>query len=137
VNRTDLQKLAKDRITDAKVLLAAKRWAFAYYAVGYSVECALKACIAKSISAEEFPDKSLAERAYSHNLEQLLTVAKLRAEFEAAMKVDAMLARNWETVKVWSEASRYKQSKQNAAQKLYDAITDKKHGVFAWISSRW
>jgi hypothetical protein len=137
VNRTDLQKLAKDRIGDAKALLAARRWAFAYYAVGYSVECALKACIAKQVKAEDFPDKGLAEKSYTHNLDNLLVVARLKVDLDAAMKLDADLAKNWETVRAWSEASRYAHTKREEAQELYDAITDKKHGVFAWISSRW
>jgi hypothetical protein len=47
MNRAELQRLAKERISDAKVLLAARHWSAAYYLAGYAVECALKACIAK------------------------------------------------------------------------------------------
>ncbi len=35
MNRADLQRLANDRIADAKVLLAARRWTAAYYLAGY------------------------------------------------------------------------------------------------------
>jgi len=36
MDRAELQQLAKDRILDAKALLAAKRWAGAYYLAGYA-----------------------------------------------------------------------------------------------------
>jgi hypothetical protein len=64
VNRSDFQKLAMDRIADAKALLAAKRWAGAYYLAGYAVECALKACVLVRLTAEAeviFEDKRYAE----------------------------------------------------------------------------
>jgi hypothetical protein len=34
MNRAELQRLAKERITDAKVLLAARHWSAAYYYPG-------------------------------------------------------------------------------------------------------
>ncbi len=43
MNRAELQRLAKDRLLDAKALFAARRWSGAYYLAGYAVECALKA----------------------------------------------------------------------------------------------
>jgi len=45
VTRDDFQKLANDRIADAKHLLEGKRWGEAYYLAGYAVECALKSCV--------------------------------------------------------------------------------------------
>jgi hypothetical protein len=54
-----LQRLAKERVAEAKILLAARKWSGAYYLVGYAVEFALKACIAKRVKAEDFPDKDL------------------------------------------------------------------------------
>jgi hypothetical protein len=45
MNRAELQQLAEDRRLDAEALLAAQRWAGAYYLAGYAVECGLKACI--------------------------------------------------------------------------------------------
>jgi len=47
VNRADFQELAQIRLRDAEVLLENGRFDGAYYIAGYSVECALKACIAK------------------------------------------------------------------------------------------
>ena len=57
MNRTDFQKLAEERIAEAKILLDAGKWSGAYYLAGYAVECALKACIAKMTKSEDFPDK--------------------------------------------------------------------------------
>ena len=45
VNRVELQVMAEERVKDAKALLDCGRWEFAYYSVGYAVECALKACL--------------------------------------------------------------------------------------------
>jgi HEPN domain-containing protein len=67
VNRAELQRLAMERIGDARALLAARRWSAAYYIAGYAVECALKACIAKLMKSEEFPDKRFADKCWAHN----------------------------------------------------------------------
>src|SRR5260370_26262619 len=97
----ELQRLAKERISDAKVLLAARHWSAAYYLAGYAVECALKACIDKLMKSEEFPDRNFAEKCWTHNLPHLLGLAGLKADLDAAMRVDPDLADNWNTVKEW------------------------------------
>ena len=51
LNRTDFQILAVERLEDAKALASLGRYAAAFYLAGYSIECALKACIAKRIQA--------------------------------------------------------------------------------------
>jgi HEPN domain-containing protein len=45
VNQADLRRMAEERIKDARALIRGKRWEFAYYAAGYSIECALKSCV--------------------------------------------------------------------------------------------
>jgi HEPN domain-containing protein len=65
------------RLDEAKVLLDAGKWAGAYYLAGYAVECALKACVARLMQAEVFPDKDFAVKCYTHNLEALLALAGL------------------------------------------------------------
>jgi HEPN domain-containing protein len=45
VNQAELRQMAVERLKDAKALLGQRRWEFAYHAAGYSVECALKACV--------------------------------------------------------------------------------------------
>ena len=45
--------------------------------------------------------------------------------------------RDQQTVKDWTETSRYTRKTKNEAARLYNAIADKNHGVFAWIKSHW
>jgi HEPN domain-containing protein len=136
VNRADFQRLAKARISDAKVLLAAKRWAGAYYVAGYAVECGLKSCIIRHLMVtDEFPEKRCSEQCWTHGLPQLLTLAGLKRGMDAS--VDSDLLDNWDIVKDWTEASRYAGTTRDKAENLYHAITDKSHGVFSWIKVRW
>jgi len=137
VNRADLQRLATERITDAKVLLAGRRWSAAYYLAGYAVECGLKACIAKLMKSEEFPDKKFADKCWTHNLTLLLDLAALKGAFDAALEAEPDLVDNWKTVKDWSEETRYAHMTKAEAENLYEAITDKKHGVLSWLKQRW
>jgi HEPN domain-containing protein len=137
VNRVDLQRLAIERINDAKVLLAARHWSAAYYIAGYAVECSLKACIAKLMKSEEFPDKTFAEKCWTHNLQQLLGLAGLKADLDASMRDDADLAQSWNVVKDWTEASRYVRTAKENAVRLYEKITDRRHGVMTWLKQRW
>ena len=104
---------------------------------GYAVECALKSCIAKLMKSEEFPDRNFAEKCWTHNLTQLLDLAGLKADFEAALKAALDLRDNWDTVKEWNEESRYARTTKAKAESLYEAITDKKHGVLSWLKLRW
>jgi HEPN domain-containing protein len=137
VNRADLQWLAEERIKDAKVLLAARRWSAAYYLAGYAVEAALKACIAKLMKSEEFPDRNFAEKCWTHNLQQLVVLAGLKIDFDDTLQRDADLSDNWNCVKDWSESSRYARTSKAKAQQLYDAVTDKRYGVLTWLKQRW
>lgn len=45
--------------------------------MGYAVECALKACVAKQVRRYDFPDKKLANEAFTHDLEKLVRVSGL------------------------------------------------------------
>ena len=56
MNRQDFQALARVRLEEAKALRDAGRPAGAYYLAGYTVECALKACIAKRTREHDFPN---------------------------------------------------------------------------------
>jgi hypothetical protein len=51
VNRAQLQKLAEEKVLDALALLAAGRWAGAYYLAGYAVECGLKSSVLRHLDA--------------------------------------------------------------------------------------
>lgn len=137
MNRTDLQQLAQERVRDADALLNAGQWSGAYYVAGYAVECGLKACIAKLTNAHDYPDKGLAQRCYTHDIEALAEVAGLEPQRKADATADPALRANWIIVKDWDETARYQQWTELQARELFAAITDTTHGVLPWIMDRW
>ena len=107
MNRQDLQRLSGARVRDAKALLAAGNHAGAYYLVGYSVECAIKAAIAKQTQRHDFPNKRIALDSWTHDFKQLMQTAGLWPSFEAAKRANPDLGLNWAVANDWSEESRY------------------------------
>src|SRR5437899_3217549 len=106
--RSDFQKLAEDRIADARALFEARRYDSAYYLAGFAVECALKACIAKRGRHHQFPlSPESAGEVYSHDFEKLPKAADLAKSFEKARLADHGLGVCWSVVKDWTEKSRY------------------------------
>jgi len=137
MNRSDLQRLSNARIREAKVLFAAGEYSGAYYLAGYAVECALKACIAKATQLHDFPDKDRAQKSYSHRPIDLLKVAKLYDELEAAMRSNPLLDTSWTIVCEWSEQSRYETRSEQDVAALLEAILQPENGVLPWIERRW
>lgn len=139
MNRSDFQQLADIRITEAVALLAlpVPMPDGAYYLAGYAVECALKACIAKRTGLHDFPDKQTVIDSYTHNTETLLRVADLTADRDADARASPALKLNWQTVRAWTEQSRYERHTLAAARALIEAITDPANGVLPWIKARW
>ncbi len=138
MNRADLQTLADARVADANVLLDAGRSPAAYYLVGYAVECALKACVAKQIKEHDFPDRKLINDSYTHSLEQLLKISGLKAQFDGRIAADEAFEVNWTTVKDWNESSRYDSTITDVtARDLFTAVTDQAHGVLTWLKTLW
>ena len=89
MTRKDLQKLLSIRLGEAKLLLAANAPDGAYYLAGYAIECALKACVAKTTKRHDFPDKQRASDSYTHNAKRLVVVAGLESALECDNR-DAM-----------------------------------------------
>jgi HEPN domain-containing protein len=83
VNRYEFRRLAGIRLEEAKVLRRNGKFEGCYYLCGYAVECALKACISKLTKRFDFPDKTLLEGIYTHNLTQLFRIAKLEEARDA------------------------------------------------------
>ena len=109
----------------------------AYYLAGYAVECALKACIAKETRRGEFPDRKTVESRHSHNLSQLIKVAGLDEAYLENAGKDPAFGNNWDFVVTWSEQSRYRRHRPEAAQALLAAVSDRRHGVIPWIKQQW
>ncbi len=137
MNRDELKKLTRARIKEAKLLLDNGEYSGAYYITGYSVECALKACIAKKTIRHEFPDKNFVNKIYTHDLVQLMSSAELKVKLDTEMITNSRLAANWSTVKDWSEKSRYEFKSEIQAKDLYQSIVSRNNGMLRWIRQYW
>lgn len=138
MNRSDFQQLAELRVKDGKALLSAGLSAGAYYIVGYAVESALKACIAKKVRKHDFPDRKTAVSFYQHDLVGLLAMTDLKPKLDEKRKLDGAFDANWAVVKDWTSEKRYERKiSRKSARDLVSAITDPKHGVLPWIQKFW
>lgn len=138
MNRQELQELSKVRRREAAALIKSKHYSGAYYLLGYSVECALKACIAKQTQKFDFPNKELANKAHVHNLEQLVKLAGLETDLNNKIAANKIFEVNWAVVKDWKETSRYICTiVQSDAKDLYTACTSRSNGILSWIQSKW
>ena len=131
MNRTDFQVLADLRIQEAHALLtlATPLPDGASYLAGYAVECALKACVAKRILAEVWPEKQFSVDCHTHDIVKLVKLAGLEDTKDDDIDKSPNFGTNWNDVKDWSERSRYERHGLAKAQRLYDAITHPIEGV--------
>jgi HEPN domain-containing protein len=136
-----LRQMAEERIKDAKALIRGKRWAFAYYVAGYSVECALKSCILAQMihTAKIFDEKPPKFR--EHEAEKLIPLAgladKLTDRLEESRATGDMFRSNWGAVQAWKPESRYEFKTEADARTLFNAITHKPDGVLRWLKNYW
>lgn len=137
MNRNDFKKLTSVRLKDTRALLKSGNYNGAYYLCGYSIECGLKACIAKQTNRYDFPNLNVVKESYTHDLVKLIKTAGLSMKLDAEMKGDKSFGINWSVVKDWSEKSRYEKRSADDAKDLYSAVADKKHGVLQWIKRYW
>ncbi|HEV2489120.1 MAG TPA: hypothetical protein VGT03_04875 [Candidatus Acidoferrales bacterium] len=137
MTRRDFQKLARTRIKEGRILLRANAPGGAYYLLGLAVESALKACIAKKTRRFEFPEKSVVNQSYSHDLNKLLAVAGLEASIDDLSVTNQDIATNWAVVKDWTIESRYQNHDAKKASDLCKAITDRTNGVLKCIQQYW
>jgi hypothetical protein len=139
LNRTELQLLSRDRLIDAQSHLVASRWSGAYYLAGYAIECALKAAVLRYVDQTGiiFEDKKFVEKCWTHDLEVLVKMAELEAYRGIAISANVQLGTNWLIAKDWNESFRYRNSTQQKAQSLYDAVSDPTNGVLQWIKQYW
>lgn len=137
MDRRDLQVLSRIRLREAQALLRLGLQDGAYYLAGYAVECALKACIAKTTRRFEFPDKRRVDASYTHDLEALVQLTPLRVSWRERLQTDEAFRRNWELVARWSERSRYATYEREDARALLAAVGDRYDGVIPWIMRHW
>jgi hypothetical protein len=137
MNRFDLQQLAEMRLREAHLLLSSDQYSDAYYLSGYSVECALKACIAKQTKEYDFPDKDRAVKSYTQKPKDLLGISGLDSIFRSDAPANPRLSASWDVVSDWSEQSRYEVISEADAKLLLDAIERPQDGVLPWIKQYW
>jgi HEPN domain-containing protein len=124
MNRATFQRISEIRRKEALALLTAGQYPGAYYLVGYAVECALKACVAKQVGRYDFPDRKLANEVFTHDLEKLMKLSGLAPDLEKEMETNKPLELNWAVIKDWSESARYEIAITEAqARDLYSACT--------------
>ncbi len=138
MNRADLQHLTRIRLREARVLFDNRRYEGAYYLLGYAVECAFKACIAKQTKRYDFPDRKFVNDIYTHNLTQLLSLSELGSEHRKESKRNPSFELNWTIVKDWSEQSRYIAGMSRAKAKDFrSAVVSRRSGVLPWLQKWW
>ena len=138
MNRDDLQRISKLRVKEARALRDKGFYSGAYYLLGYAVECALKACIAKQIMKYDFPDQKMINKSYTHNLEQLLSVSGLKLQLKDEMDVNPDLELNWSIVAGWNEHYRYEHHISKATMiDFYRAVASNRNGVLKWLKKYW
>lgn len=106
--------------------------------MGYAIECAFKAAIAKQIRANDFPDRKLVNDSYTHDLRRLLDLSGLKQELEKEMNAESKFQLNWSIVKDWSEEARYRHDiTEPLASDLIEASIGEPHGVYKWLTNWW
>ena len=106
--------------------------------LGYVIECALKACIAKQAKADEFPNKELANKVYTHDLNTLLDYSGLKIDFQRESAVNRSFATYWNIVQLWRESTRYELGvSEPTVQQFYLAVTDSTNGILQWLQKSW
>lgn len=138
MHKHELRQLTRLRLHEARLLLRAGAFQGAYYLVGYAVECALKACIARQFRQHEIPDKELVRDVYTHDLDKLLNLAGLRPTLQRDVVAHPPLQTNWNLVKDWKAIARYNpRVTRREARDLYSACVSRPHGVLAWLRKQW
>ena len=149
-SRSDLHTLTKQRLDEATALLPLNFPDAAFYLAGYSIECALKAAVCKTLDQDDFyePDRSNKGTRYyvqecifrefkTHNYNDLLVLSGLSAKFEIARDTNLELYLAWGEVEKagWNEQYRYQlgtKSSQNVSDFIAAVET-----LIVWISNYW
>jgi hypothetical protein len=132
--RRDFQALSAVRIREAKALAGVRLYDGAYYLGGLAVESALKSSIARMTLRHEFPDLRRVQRAYTQNLEDLLRLAGLEPQLNAA---EAAIQDAWAKTKIWNVETCYRVGRPEAeVLDFLDAVAGR-HGVQRWLRQFW
>jgi len=137
ISRAGFRELAGARLREATALCRSREWSGVYYLSGYAIECGLKAAIAKNFRASEFPDKKHVDSIHTHKLDHLVRLAGLEQRQILDFQSDPDMELNWQVVKDWNEVSRYTIWPEPQAVEMFNAISDRRHGIMKWLRSVW
>src|SRR5437588_5342891 len=129
LKRGDLQALARIRLDEARLLLDGRSFAGAYYLTGLALECALKACIARSSEQYDFPELKRVQDSWNHDLTKLLGTAGLNEEYAKKSRNAPQFEANWRTAKDWKVETRYERRSEREANDIYNASIEATHGI--------
>lgn len=105
ISKSELNKLAKARLKDAKVLFDAKRYDGAVYICGYVIELSLKLRICKTLNWEGFPSTNSEFQDFrsfkTHNLDVLLALSGVEE------KIKTKYLSEWSAIIIWDPEARY------------------------------
>jgi HEPN domain-containing protein len=140
-SKTELKKLARTRLKEAKVLYDKGFYDGACYLAGYVIELALKARICKILDLDQYPESGEISKSFKiHKLDDLLKLAGLQKKFDTAKVAQPNLLTNWSITTKWSENFRYLpvgNSPKITAKDTIEALEDNTDGVFTWITKYW
>jgi HEPN domain-containing protein len=138
MTRRDFQQLALIRLKEAKVLFDNKCYSGSFYLSGYTVECALKACIAKKTKRFEFPEREFVNQIHTHKLNQLISLLGLKRDLDNEINNNVVFASYWGYLKDWDVKVRYDRNvKRQQALDAINAISDNQNGILKWLKNFW
>jgi hypothetical protein len=137
ITKSQWRKLSEMRLEEAEVLLAQKQWSGAYYLAGYAVECGFKAAICDQFVSGAIPERQFVINIYTHDLQKLRTYAQLDHAFDSDAAITPDLFVNWDTVRDWTEQSRYDQMEAQAAEDMVKAVNDPISGLIIWLQKHY
>lgn len=122
ISRTELRKIARERLKDAEVLLKEGRYDGAIYLGGYVVEIALKGRICKVLNWKGFPQTRSEFQNFqsfrTHDLDVLLSLSGVEDRIRTKYLIE------WSAVANWDPEARYNpvgNTKKADAQLLVEA----------------
>lgn len=120
IQRSELRRIARERLKDAEALLLTSRYDGAIYLGGYVVELALKSRICRTLKWQGFPESRGEFQNYqsfkTHDLEILLSLSGMEPIIKAKYLAE------WSSVARWNPELRYKATSDTTM-----AVTQAKH----------
>jgi HEPN domain-containing protein len=120
ISTKELRAIARARLRDSKVLLAAKRFDGAWYLSGYAIELALKARICRTLKWPGFPDSAQdfkgMQSVKTHDLQILLRFSGVERQVTAKRMAE------WSVVLEWNPEKRYQANRASTAKQTTEMI---------------